>query len=204
MPQQLKPSVRARILAAAAEAFARHGYSAARLADIAARADVATGNLYRYYRSKEALFEAVVPRAVAAQLLRLIRQRVRELATRDDWRTATAGRSSKADALLDFWIRQRTVVIILLAGAEESPLAHVRPLIIAELTRLADGYATAQAPDRANGRVPRVVLAQLFTSTADMIVAILREYDDESDIRAAFQAFWRYQLAGLETLLTSP
>lgn len=201
MPQQLKPSVRARILDSAGEAFARRGYAGARLADIARDAGVATGNLYRYYPNKEALFEAVIPRRVAAQFLRLVRARVRDLATLADWRTATVGGSSKADALLEFWIRQRIPVVILLAGAQGSPLEHVRPLVVSELTRLADEYAAAQDADRAAERVPRVVLVQLFSSTLDMIVAILREHSEEREIRAAFRAFWRYQLAGLETLL---
>lgn len=201
MPQQLKPAVRARILAAAADAFAQRGYAAARLADIAGEAGVSTGNLYRYYPNKEALFAAVVPRSVAARFLRLMRARVRELATRSDWRTATAAGSSKADALLDFWIRQRLPVVILLTGAQGSPLAHVRALVVSELARLSDEYAATRLGDNAGERVPRVVLVQLFSATVDMIAAILREHADDATIRAAFQAFWRYQLAGLDALL---
>ncbi|XKE44900.1 TetR/AcrR family transcriptional regulator [Halomonas organivorans] len=201
MPQTLKTAVRTRILAAAAEAFAREGFAAARLTDIAAEAGVSTGNLYRYYPNKAALFEAVVPRDVAARLLRLMRARVRELGTLADWRSATAPGSARAEALLAFWIERRLPVVILLAGAQGSSLAHVRPLIVRELTRLADAYVASQPAGEGAGPVPRVVLVQLFSSTLDMIVAILRSYDDAAEIRAAFEAFWRYQLAGLEALL---
>jgi AcrR family transcriptional regulator len=202
MPQQLKQSVRERILTAASDAFAREGYRGARLADIALDAGVATGNLYRYYPNKDALFGAVVPRTDAARLLRLIRARVRELAHLRDWSRANAGGSRRADALLDFWVRRRTSVIILLDGAQGSPLAHVQPLIVAELTRLAHDYAESRQRGGDAPRVPRVVLVQLFSSTVDMIVAILRGHDDDAGIRTAFTAFWRYQLAGLEALLS--
>ncbi|MGM0785559.1 MAG: TetR/AcrR family transcriptional regulator [Pseudomonadota bacterium] len=201
MPQTLKAAIRTRILAAAAEAFAREGFATARLTDIAAEAGISTGNLYRYYPNKAALFDAVVPRDVAARLLRLMRARVRELGTLEAWRSATASESARAAALLDFWIERRLPVVILLAGAKGSPLAHVRPLIVRELTRLADAYVDSQFAREDAGRVPRVVLVQLFSSTLDMIVAILRAHDDEADIRMAFEAFWRYQLAGLEALL---
>ncbi|MBZ9556510.1 MULTISPECIES: TetR/AcrR family transcriptional regulator [unclassified Modicisalibacter] len=201
MAQTLKTAVRARILAAAAEAFAREGFAAARLTDIAAEVGVSTGNLYRYYPNKAALFEAVVPRGVAARLVRLIRARVRELGTLAEWRSATPPGSARAKALLDFWVEWRLSVVILLAGAEGSSLAHVRPLVVRELTRLAHAYLASQPGGEGAASVPRVVLVQLFSSTADMIVAILRSHDDEADIRAAFEAFWRYQLAGLEALL---
>ena len=48
------------ILAAARTVFARRGYSAATLDEIAARAAFAKGTLYNYFRSKEDLFRDVV------------------------------------------------------------------------------------------------------------------------------------------------
>jgi AcrR family transcriptional regulator len=53
------------ILDAALLVFAEHGFEAARLDDVAARAGVAKGTLYLYFPSKEALFEALVRNAVA-------------------------------------------------------------------------------------------------------------------------------------------
>jgi AcrR family transcriptional regulator len=56
------------ILAAALTVFATHGFAAARLDDVAARAGVAKGTLYLYFRDKEALFEALVRSAVSPLL----------------------------------------------------------------------------------------------------------------------------------------
>jgi TetR/AcrR family fatty acid metabolism transcriptional regulator len=50
------------ILRAATKAFLEGGLKAARMAEIAAAAKVAEGTIYLYYRSKQALFEAVVAR----------------------------------------------------------------------------------------------------------------------------------------------
>lgn len=48
------------ILQAARKVFARDGYVDARMSDIAAAAGLSTGGLYRYFLSKEAVFEALI------------------------------------------------------------------------------------------------------------------------------------------------
>jgi AcrR family transcriptional regulator len=67
------------ILDAALHTFAEHGFEAARLDDVAARAGVAKGTLYLYFPSKEALFEGLVRTAVAPIIARM-----RELAAAPD------------------------------------------------------------------------------------------------------------------------
>jgi AcrR family transcriptional regulator len=56
------------ILKAALTVFAAHGFEAARLDDVAARAGVAKGTLYLYFQDKAALFEALVRNAVSPLL----------------------------------------------------------------------------------------------------------------------------------------
>lgn len=50
------------ILSAATQCFARSGYRGTSMADIAAQANVSVGALYRYFPSKEALFDALLKR----------------------------------------------------------------------------------------------------------------------------------------------
>ncbi|PRY20263.1 TetR family transcriptional regulator [Aliiruegeria haliotis] len=57
-----KENMRGRILDAALKVFARTGYHAATMADVAAELGVAKGTLYLYFRSREALAEAMVER----------------------------------------------------------------------------------------------------------------------------------------------
>lgn len=59
------------ILAAGLSVFAEHGFSAARLDDVAERAGVAKGTIYLYFSTKEELFEAVVRDAFAPVLDRM-------------------------------------------------------------------------------------------------------------------------------------
>lgn len=50
----------AEIIEAGLQEFATHGFAAARMEDVASRAGIAKGTIYRYFETKEALFIAAV------------------------------------------------------------------------------------------------------------------------------------------------
>ena len=58
------------LIDAALDVFVAAGYAAARLEDIARRADVTKGTVYRYFRNKQELFEAVVRDTLGALMHR--------------------------------------------------------------------------------------------------------------------------------------
>ncbi|MCS7177299.1 MAG: TetR/AcrR family transcriptional regulator [Candidatus Kapabacteria bacterium] len=60
MARRDKEAKRDRLLQAAAELFARKGYHATRVAEIAQRAGVAKGTVYEYFPTKEELFYALL------------------------------------------------------------------------------------------------------------------------------------------------
>ena len=53
------------LLDAALDLFSRKGFAAARMEDIAFRAGVSKGSIYRYFSSKQALMEGLVQRAIS-------------------------------------------------------------------------------------------------------------------------------------------
>ncbi|MDJ1158385.1 TetR/AcrR family transcriptional regulator [Chelatococcus sp. SYSU_G07232] len=59
------------VLDAALEVFLAKGFAAARLDDIAARAGVAKGTIYLYFRDKEHLFQALLREAVGPVITRV-------------------------------------------------------------------------------------------------------------------------------------
>lgn len=58
--QVLKDYVRNNILSSARNEFLEKGYTKASMRDIATNAGITVGNIYRYYESKEYLFESIV------------------------------------------------------------------------------------------------------------------------------------------------
>lgn len=57
--QQAKARTRARVLTAATELFARDGYAAATIRDIAKRAGMSTGAVFANFKDKAALYRAI-------------------------------------------------------------------------------------------------------------------------------------------------
>ncbi len=64
--QVLKEEVKANIYKAAVECFKESGYEKASMREIAKRAGISPGNLYRYYPNKEALYDTIVGPVVEA------------------------------------------------------------------------------------------------------------------------------------------
>ena len=68
MPRKRTPDKRDRILEAAVKVFARKGYFAARVADIASQAGVADGTIYLYFRSKEDILVSLFDEIMAEHI----------------------------------------------------------------------------------------------------------------------------------------
>jgi len=80
--EQLRPSQlrrRGRVIAAALELGAEGGYEAVQMRDVAARADVALGTIYRYFSSKDHVLAAAMQEWTGA-----LRQRLGQVPPRGD------------------------------------------------------------------------------------------------------------------------
>lgn len=195
MPQVLKPEVRARILGAALALFAQRGVARTTMQDIARSAGMAVANLYRYYPSKEELFDAAVPRATVTRFEQLLERSVQahaHLAGLPRPRDETA-----AGALLEFWIEQRLVVIVLLDRAQGSVHEPFAQRFVERLVALSIAEIRMAYPGVGVNREARLVLTQIFDNTRRTIAALLESCPDPPAIRRAVSAFRSYQVAGL-------
>lgn len=200
VPQVRKPEVRRRIAAAAEEEFAAHGYRGAKMAAVARRAGVSAGNLYRYFASKESLFEAVIDAEFVARFEALLDQRVYALAG-TDLREPPARTRRAAASMLEFWIAHRLRVVILLDRCAGSRWAAFGEAFVERLVDLALAQLRTQAEaGELDEELARFTLGNVFRGARRSIVAILESYADEAEIHAAFTAFWSFQLAGLAGL----
>jgi AcrR family transcriptional regulator len=195
MAQVLKPEVRARILDAALSAFAAEGYGGTSMARIAEGAGMAVANLYRYYPDKPAIFDAVVPAALAAEHERLhvdIAQAHAHLVG-----PTPPGDPGAAEALLAFWVTHRREVVVLLTRAEGTPHEDFDRRFVDRLVEQTLAELRATHPKQPPPPEARLVLTCLFDNTRRAIAAILAERADGSSIRAAIAGFRAYQTAGL-------
>jgi AcrR family transcriptional regulator len=194
MPQVKKDDIDERISEAALRVFAARGYGAATVAEIARAARVSTGNVYRYYPSKEALFYAVVDAGFVRRLRRLLRARVRAAArSRAAWRAA-------AEELMRFALEHRREVVIALGRAAGSRYAALADDVVAELCALAIAHARRLRPGLRVGAPLKLALGRVYRGLVEASVAALAELDDEAAVREAIEAYARYHVAGLGRL----
>lgn len=191
MPQVLKPELRERILHAALEVFAARGFTHSTMAQIAERANVGTASLYRYYPGKAELFDTALPRELVRQFEELLEKRVRSLGT------SLSITDPSSEGMLRFWLDHRLAFVILFDRAADTAYAHFGQQFVDTLVRLTieqlrtnHGIGTIDEPTH-------FVLVRIFENTRSMLASILEHHEDESQIRAAIQTFWAYQLAGL-------
>ena len=197
MAQILKLTLHERMLSAAEQVFAEAGYSGATMASIAQRASISTGNIYRYFDNKEALFSAILPDAFADAFRRLLKRRLAGLVDASDVTELDQEARVQADELLRFWIAHRLKVVIILDRAEGSRFADFGAEFVTDLLRATRTKLRKQHGVRQLSAPHELVLTNIFQNTRRSIVSILEAYEEEAQIRAAVAAFWSYQLAGL-------
>lgn len=196
MAQILKQELYDRLLRAAESVFAESGYEGSTVAAIAQRAGISAGNVYRYFDSKDALFQAVISDDFADTFKRLLHRRVSALLDATDLTKLPHDAEQKAEALLQLWITQRLKVVILLDRAKGSRFASFGQDFVDELVKLTKTNLRRQTGRKVTD-IEELVLSTIFQNTRRSIVAILERYEQESQIRSAIAAFWSYQLAGL-------
>lgn len=190
MAQVLKDAVRTRIQEAALRCFADQGYGGTSIAAIAAAARTAPGNVYRYVPSKEALFDAVVPRDLADRHDELLDTRIAALTA------GVADRSPAAAELLDFWLDHRLAVVVLLDRAAGTPFADYPAAFVRRLVEHAE-----RALPGPLSPAHRDVLELVFDNTRRAIARILATARDREHAAALVAGFWSYQLPGLDGLM---
>jgi AcrR family transcriptional regulator len=205
MVQIRKPEIEQRLIGAARHVFAARGVPATSMAQIADHAGVSTGNVYRYFASKDELVRAAVPPATVRTLQGLIRRRVRALAGVADVATLAADAPYRVISaeLLEFCVAHRLEVVILLGRAADTPYERVAPELIRTLVRLAIAYAGTLRPAVQVTPTTRVVLDQIYRGFVQAMVAILTRFDEPAAIRAAVERFGAYHLTGLARLFAT-
>ena len=107
-----RDQTRARLLQAASEVFAKHGYDRASLDDVAAAAGLTKGAVYSSFASKDELFYALMRERIGERLALVATAVDRQTTLQDTTRDAAAGLAelivSQADwqlLFIEFWAR---------------------------------------------------------------------------------------------------
>ena len=100
--QNLHPEKQNRILRAAGDEFARHGYENAKMSEIANAAKVSVGSLYKYFANKQDMYLEVIQSSIAEmeRLLTILSQEDVDILKKAERIIREIQRSARRDPLL--------------------------------------------------------------------------------------------------------
>jgi AcrR family transcriptional regulator len=128
-PEQLVERRRRQIIEAAYEVFARKGYSAAGIADIAEELDIGHGTFYRYFKNKRDILDQVVDYGVERIMDALTLETAEPAKTLDEFRDQLRRIGESLFALLDSEPGLGQVVLLEATSIDEEMTQRVLGLI---------------------------------------------------------------------------
>lgn len=204
MVQVRKEEISERILDVALQSFALQGFPLTTMAGIARTAGISTGNVYRYFQHKDALFEAILPPDFVQGFQELLTKRVKAMDGVDDlFDLFDLGQDSSfhraAEALFEFCFLNRWRVIILLSKTAGTRYEGFDDATVRMLVDMAVEHFRASALTE----TMRFNLDRIYRSYVQSWAALLAAFEEEATLRQAIEEYSRYHLVGLKALFSS-
>lgn len=121
--QVLKDAVRERLILAALQEIAIHGYDLTSMRAIAKHANVSPGNVYAYFKNKEDLLDAIL-----SPTLHLLYEQIAMMSKGDN--LSTISFALLAQRITDFYLENKTQFIVLMTKAHGTKYASAKQSII--------------------------------------------------------------------------
>ncbi len=175
--QVLKEDIKEAILNAATAEFLKHGYENSSIRTIARRAGITAGNLYRYFESKEELFNRITSPAFAA-VMESMKEHDIDLESFDDANLEfliDAG----AQMMAELFTRYREAILIILNGSRGTRFEGAKQEMTDHFTRhVIHHFEELSLADSVTGyqRLARAVAA----SYLEGIITLLEEEPDDT------------------------
>jgi len=187
--QVLKEEVRQKIKKAAISEFEENGYQKTSMRSIALTAGVTVGNLYRYFKNKDDLFNVIIQPAFQEiykfidEFARFKKSKLSEEKQKEDFIKMFE------ESLIRIYIQHRSELVILLNGSKGSQMENAREKIVS----LIAGRIKKEAfPKMKKKRIiaEEDFLAQvLATSFIEGISLVLNKYKDKEKTKELFTQF---------------
>lgn len=205
MVQTLKDEIRENIDAAALDIFSKKGFRDTTMADIARKASVSVGNIYRYYKGKEDLFYSLITPDFIKELKTLLRAKMKtadgmELDKMRDYDPM----NMRDVALRGFFSENRLKTIIVMDKNEGTRYEGFKEELVGFITETALQYIDTMKDKRkiALSGIQVELLKIVYSNLYGAVVEILKIYEDVKDIDDAYESFLDYHFFGIVKLMS--
>lgn len=181
--QTLKEEVRNNICRAAVEEFWKKGFNSASMRDIAKNAGITVGNLYRYFKDKEDLFNAVIEET-HARLIRYVEHNLSLVMSKPE----SSFFEHVADTILAMRKENLRELIILFEGSRGTKYENVKEEVINMVEKYVNTEYLPEIKGFTEGFDPFIshVIASGFI---EGLIMINKRYEDSDQLRRAISQF---------------
>lgn len=172
MPQVLKDNIKEKILEVALLEFMDRGYIGTSMKSIAAHSGIAVGNIYRYFKSKEDLYdELVLP----------VYEMINKLFDKPLNNYSLPVIEKRIEIFINIYKLNSRVFMMLLRNSDNTKFADMKSGIINNFAHSLGRWKIAMTGD-SNTEDDRIFLKAISTAYLNGIISILSEPADEEKV----------------------
>jgi AcrR family transcriptional regulator len=187
--QVLKEEVRQKIKKAAISEFEENGYQKTSMRSIALNAGVTVGNLYRYFKNKDDLFDVIIQPAFQ-EIYKFIDEFARfEKSTLSEEKQKEDFIKTFEESLIRIYLQHRPELVILLNGSKGSRMEDAREQIISLIAVRIKKEAFPRMKKKRIMAEDNFLAQVLATSFIEGISLVLNKYKDKEKTKELFTQF---------------
>jgi AcrR family transcriptional regulator len=199
MAQYKKDLVKESIDSAALTVFASKGYRDTKIIDISCSASISVGNIYKYYKSKEAIFMSIVPESFIESIKRVLYKKIviaREKSLKlqenveDFW--------LNNQEVIAFLVENRELVLIVLKNNSGTKYENAKEELVHFLINAVKETSDLNHENKNN---KDFILKIIYSSLIDITLRILEERDSLEGVKESMLEINTYHLFGITELL---
>ena len=199
MAQYKKDLVKESIDSAALTVFANKGYHGTKITDISDCANISVGNIYKYYKSKEAIFLSVAPESFIESIKRVLFKKI--IVTSEE----NSGAPQNAENFwlnnqetIEFLVLNRERILIVLKNNKGSKYENTKEELIQFLINSIK-ETTNLKHEKNNNK--DFVLKIIYSGLVDITLRVLEEKNSLEEVKESLGEINTYHLFGITGLL---
>lgn len=203
MAQTLKYDVNKKIKDSALKMFFKMGYIQTTIGDISADAGISTGNIYRYYKSKDELFYSLITPEIIKQMMSLLKLKISAVNGLNIADARLKGTMDNADStVLEFIVKYRMHIIIAIDKSQETKYQFLKKELIDFMIKRVHEYLLSIGNDHLfNTDVKKHMLEIIYTNFIQAFLEVIKRYDSNEKIIESYRSLLEYHYMGINKFM---
>jgi AcrR family transcriptional regulator len=199
MAQYKKDLVKESIDSAALTVFASKGYRDTKITDISRLASISVGNIYKYYKSKEAIFMGIAPESFIESIKTVLYKKIviaREKSIKPQENVENFWLNNQE--VIAFLVENRELILIVLKSNRGTKYENTKEELVHFLINAVKETSSLNHENKNN---KDFILKIIYSSLIDITLRILEERGSLEEVKQSMLEINTYHLFGITELL---